>query len=266
MTGYKMFVDPSISVEFQVAAMKFGHTMVPPGVYRRNSSCDFKPFSLRNGSAERLCNTFWERKGFVSGHDVDELLLGMCSQIAEKEDHIIVEDLLDSMYGPLKSTRVDLMAVNIQRGRDHGVPSYNSVRRALNLQPASSWTDIRNNIDGLIVKQLEELYGDVSNLELWPGGLLESDGEPGVLFSAIIQEQFQRLRDGDRFWFENTNNGLFTDDEVIIIQNMTFSNVLKTVLPQESISFQENVFFWHTGLYTLRDLFGKKSHSDTQSI
>uniref|UniRef100_A0A8C4N1D5 Uncharacterized protein n=1 Tax=Eptatretus burgeri TaxID=7764 RepID=A0A8C4N1D5_EPTBU len=62
MQCYKMFVDPSISVEFQVAAMKFGHTMVPPGVYRRNSSCDFKPFSLRNGSAERLCNTFWERK------------------------------------------------------------------------------------------------------------------------------------------------------------------------------------------------------------
>uniref|UniRef100_UPI0035900797 dual oxidase 1-like isoform X2 n=2 Tax=Myxine glutinosa TaxID=7769 RepID=UPI0035900797 len=245
--GYKMFVDPSISVEFEAAAMKFGHTMVPPGVYRRNASCDFKPFSLRNGSAERLCNTFWERKGFMSGHDVDELLLGMCSQIAEKEDQIIVDDLLDSMYGPLKSTRVDLMAITIQRGRDHGVPSYNSVRRALNLQPARNWTDVQNNIDGQIVKQLEELYGDVSNLELWPGGLLESDGEPGVLFSAIILEQFQRLRDGDRFWFENTNNGLFTDNEVIIIRKMTFANVLKSVLPLESGPFQENVFFWHTG-------------------
>lgn len=28
-----------------------------------------------------------------TGQDVDELLMGMASQIAEKEDHIVVEDL-----------------------------------------------------------------------------------------------------------------------------------------------------------------------------
>jgi len=47
--------------------------------------------------------------------------MGMAIQLSEKEDHKIVEDLRD------------LMALNIQRGRDHGVPDYNSARRAYGL-------------------------------------------------------------------------------------------------------------------------------------
>ena len=53
------------------------------------------------------------------------------------------------------------------------------------------------------------LYGDdISRLDAYVGGMLETDGHgPGELFSAIIRDQFIRLRDGDRFWFENTQNG-----------------------------------------------------------
>lgn len=33
--GYQKFVDPAISPEFQAAAIRFGITMAPPGVYMR---------------------------------------------------------------------------------------------------------------------------------------------------------------------------------------------------------------------------------------
>lgn len=35
-----------------------------------------------------------------TSHDVDELLMGMASQIAEKEDHIVVEDLRGFQFSP----------------------------------------------------------------------------------------------------------------------------------------------------------------------
>lgn len=59
--------------------------------------------------------------------------MGMAIQLCEEEDHKIVQDLQGSLFGPLEFSRRDLMALNIQRGRDHGVPDYNSARRAYGL-------------------------------------------------------------------------------------------------------------------------------------
>lgn len=55
---------------------------------------------------------------------------------------------------------------------------------------------------------LKKLYNDdISRLDAYVGGMLETNGEgPGELFGAIILDQFLRLRDGDRFWFENPLN------------------------------------------------------------
>lgn len=64
---------------------------------------------------------------------MEKLLMGMAIQLCEEEDHKIVEDLRGSLFGPLEFSRRDLMALNIQRGRDHGVPDYNSARRAYGL-------------------------------------------------------------------------------------------------------------------------------------
>lgn len=58
-----------------------------------------------------------------------------------------------------------------------------------------------------IARKLQEAYGSVDNIDLYIGGMLESKDGPGELFISIMLEQFTRLRDADRFWFENTDNG-----------------------------------------------------------
>lgn len=54
---------------------------------------------------------------------------------------------------------------------------------------------------------MEEAYGNVNKIDLYIGGMLESIDGPGELFTAIMTEQFTRLRDADRFWFENLDSG-----------------------------------------------------------
>uniref|UniRef100_A0A8C8SKZ3 NAD(P)H oxidase (H2O2-forming) n=1 Tax=Pelusios castaneus TaxID=367368 RepID=A0A8C8SKZ3_9SAUR len=247
-SGYKQHVDPSISTEF-LAAM--GHslaTMVPPGVYRRNTTCSFQPVLKPDGKespAFRLCNSYWSRKkpSLQTVKDVDELLLGMSSQIAELEDNVVVQDLRDYWYGPLKYSRTDYVASYIQRGRDLGLPTYNKARELFDLTPAQNWSFF-NHSDA----QVTDLYGkDISKLELLPGGMLESNGKPGDLFSTIILNQFLRLRDGDRFWFENTKNGLFTKEEISEIRKTTFHDVLVNVTDVTSADLQMQVFTWNAG-------------------
>jgi hypothetical protein len=62
---------------------------------------------------------------------------------------------------------------------------------------------------------LQEVYGSVNNIDLWVGCLAEdhADGASvGPLVSAIVSDQFERLRDGDRFWYENQFTGDQLDD------------------------------------------------------
>lgn len=46
------------------------------------------------------------------------------------------------MYGPLRFTRTDLVAVTVQRGRDFGLRSYADVRDALDLPPVKTFEDL----------------------------------------------------------------------------------------------------------------------------
>ncbi|XP_036004367.1 dual oxidase 1 [Fundulus heteroclitus] len=252
--GYQKFVDPGISPEFQAAAIRFGITMAPPGVYMRNRTCHFRRIINIDGSsspATRLCNSFWKRQSpnMKTSQDVDELLMGMASQIAEREDNTVVEDLRDYMYGPLRFSRTDLVALTIQRGRDFGLQSYTETRRALDLPPVKTFEEINPELHNpQLLRDVAELYGgDISKLELFPGGLLESNDGPGPVFSAIILDQFERIRNGDRFWFENKQNGLFTDEEIQTIRSVTYRDVLIAVTSAEPTDLQRNVFFWMNG-------------------
>ena len=60
---------------------------------------------------------------------IEELLMGMASQIAEREDAVLCSDVRDKLFGPMEFSRRDLGALNIMRGRDNGLPDYNTVRK-----------------------------------------------------------------------------------------------------------------------------------------
>ena len=59
-----------------------------------------------------------------------------------------------------------------------------------------------------MIKGLMEVYNNsLDDVDIWPAGIAETTADgPGPLFQAIIADQFQRIRDGDRFWFENKQN------------------------------------------------------------
>ncbi|XP_058150088.1 dual oxidase 2 [Dasypus novemcinctus] len=251
--GYRPFLDPSISPEFLAASEQFFSTMVPPGVYMRNASCHFQKVQNKDSSSSpalRVCNNYWirENPNLNSAEEVNQLLLGMASQISELEDRIVIEDLRDYWPGPGKFSRTDYMASSIQRGRDMGLPTYSQALLALGLEAPKNWSDLNPNVEPQVLKDTAALYNqDLSRLELLPGGLLESHGDPGPLFSAIVLDQFVRLRDGDRYWFENTRNGLFSKEEIAEIRNTSLRDVLVAVTGVNHSDLQPNVFVWLAG-------------------
>ena len=94
-------------------------------------------------------------------------------------------------------------------------------------------------------KKLAALYdNDISKLDSYVGGMLETIGEgPGELFTKIIKDQFERLRDADRFWFENADNGILTKEEVDEIWSITLKTIIVETTAINSSSLQDNVIF-----------------------
>lgn len=193
--GYDPDTDPSIANEFSAAAYRVGHTMLSPSLMCIDACGDDEQISL----ARAFFNPSMVREYGISG-----FLRGLSTQRAQEIDRMLVNEVRNLLFGPLGSTGRDLAALNIQRGRDHGIASYNVTRVAYGLPPVTSFADV--SWDPAVQAALEEVYGDVDTIELWVGGLAEDhlkDSMVGETFNAIIADQFQRLRDGDRYWYEN---------------------------------------------------------------
>ena len=111
----------------------------------------------------------------------------------------------------MEFSRRDLGALNIMRGRDTGLPDYNTARAAFKLPRKKTWQEINPDLfetnEDLLSMLVSAYANRLDNIDAYVGGMLESDGSPGELFTAVIKDQFQRIRDADRFWFENEHNG-----------------------------------------------------------
>jgi hypothetical protein len=174
----------------------------------------------------------------VVAHGIDSTLKGLATQPAQEIDVKVIDDVRNFLFGPPGAGGFDLAALNIQRGRDHGLPEYNAVRVAFGLAPANDFSDITSDLD--VQAALRDVYGDVSKIDVWVGGLAE-DHLPGAsvgpLITAVLVDQFTRLRDGDRHWHERT----LTNQDLAEVKSATLADDIRR--NTELTSVQENVFF-----------------------
>lgn len=258
--GWDSSIDPGIATEFQSAAMRFGHTLVTSGGYRRGPASDctvrnvtFEMDGQRHSvSGVRTCNSFWNPQEALVEGGIEPMIMGLSSQAAEREDNVIVEDLRGRVFGPLEFSRRDLMAVNIQRGRDHAIPDYKTARRLLGLKPDfNTFSEMGRLISPMLYGEnpklfdevLPDLYGNsTENVDMWVGGLLETSDRPGPLFQTIIRDQFRRIRDGDRFWFENNGTGFFSQEMINKIKKLRIYDVILTATNISAGDIQLNPF------------------------
>ncbi|XP_064475298.1 dual oxidase 2-like [Ornithodoros turicata] len=254
--GWDSSIDPGIATEFQSAAMRFGHTLVTAGGYRRTTECDVNKVQYEMEGKKhtvtgvRTCNSFWNPQEALVRDGIEPMVMGLSSQAAEREDNVIVEDLRGRVFGPLEFSRRDLMAINIQRGRDHAIPDYKTARKHLGLhvnfttfQEMGYKTSpfLMQENPQLFTEVMPELYGNLTDdVDMWIGGLLETTDRPGELFRTIIKDQFRRIRDGDRFWFQN--RGLLSDKLIEKIETLTIYDVLLAGTDIKAGDIQKNPF------------------------
>jgi len=131
---------------------------------------------------------------------------------------------------PGKKFGLDLAALNMQRGRDHGVPSYNRWREWCGLHPMNTWEDLHGVMANKSVKEYAAVYASPEDMDLWTAGVTEQPlpgSMVGPTFACIIGKQFHNFRYGDRFWYENGGwPSSFTLEQLNEIRHVKLSRIL----------------------------------------
>lgn len=199
-SGYDSTVDPQISNEFAAAAYRLGHTTLTDELLIGS-----------DGDAIPLADAFF-RPDIVHDLGIDGILEGLTLQTMQEVDSQIVDavrNFLDDGPG------FDLAAINIQRGRDQGLPDYNTLRESVGLERIENFDQMTSNED--LADLFELVYGSPDNADPWIT-MISEDHVPGTMTGetvyTILVDQFTRLRDGDRFYFENAIEDQDLVDEI----------------------------------------------------
>ncbi|CAL4123854.1 unnamed protein product [Meganyctiphanes norvegica] len=221
--SYRENVDPTINNVFAAAAFRYGHTLISSSMKRVTrfgtdnedlllSKNQFRPFMLYNRGA------------------LDELLRGLSKQPSEQFDHFFTEELTNKLFAGNRAFGMDLVALNIQRGRDHGLPDYNSWRKICGLPKVTTFQGFRDVMDNSVIKQLESMYSSVDDVDIFIGGISEKPFRNSLLghtFHCIVGDQFARLRLGDRFWYENGGMpSSFTENQLNEIRKTSLARIM----------------------------------------
>jgi hypothetical protein len=218
---YDPTVNASIATEFSTAGFRVGHTLLSNQILRIQNNGQPDP----RGPIS-LADSFFNPPLLTNGHDLNVILRGLASQQAEEIDTKLVDGVRNFLFGPPGAGGFDLASLNIQRGRDHGLSDYNTTRAAYGLPLVQSFADITS--DPSLQQALATEYGSVDNIDLWVGALAEDHlpgSSLGPLLTAIFQDQFTRLRDGDRFYFENDPS--FSPFDVFLLKQTTLADVIR---------------------------------------
>ncbi len=223
--GFDEDVDPQLSNTFSTAAYRFGHSMISGDMF--------------NGK-KRLRDVFFASHRICNEGGIDPILEAFLHTHAQKLNAKLIDDLRNFLFGPPGAGGHDLVALNIQRGRDHGLPDYKSLLIILGL-PNSNIYELLSNGDLALEAQLHQYYQNDTDIDVFVAGLLEpvvAGSLVGPLFHKILQVQFHKMRDGDRFWFENRMNS----KEQCFIRQQTLSHIIK----RNSGLCRVNPYVFHT--------------------
>lgn len=149
-----------------------------------------------------------------------------------------------------------MIARNLQRSRDHGLPSYSEFREFCGLSSLCSWGNRPEEISEANWNRLMTIYDNPDQIELFTGGIAEFPFDGGVVgrtFNCLLSRQFKKLKFGDRFFFTHKNEaGSFTNEQLDNIRKITLGHVIchNTDVPE----VRENVFLQEGDMMSCDDV------------
>ena len=228
---YNPDADPRIANEYAAAYGRFGHSMVRSQYSRvddKYEASGMTAFMLRH--AYFRANHIYD----TSQGGLESIVRGLIKDPAMKVDRWFTDELSKHLFETNddlgRPFHFDLVSINIQRGRDHGVPGYTVFRDLCQLQPVRSWEDMAQFVHSDVVAIFKRAYKFVEDVDLFSALVSEFKAEGAIIgptLTCLLGQQFSDLKFGDRYWFETSEQpGAFTPAQLTELRKVTLGKLL----------------------------------------
>ncbi|EFA11560.1 peroxidase isoform X1 [Tribolium castaneum] len=224
-TEYNSAVDPSIANNFATAAFRFAHSIIP-GLMKFLAKDSSSPEFVQ------LHKMLFDPFRLYQAGGLDRALRGAMDTPIQANDPYFSSELKDKLFEDaanetIRAYGLDLVSLNIQRGRDHGLVGYNSWREHCGLRRVSTFQQLQGDFDDDSLRNIQAIYRDVDDVDLYTGALSEKPLNGSILgptLTCLIHDQFVRVKYGDRFWYENPH--WFTLDQLAEIRKTSLARII----------------------------------------
>ncbi|XP_064485396.1 chorion peroxidase-like [Ornithodoros turicata] len=236
---YDPAVNPTMLNEFAAAAFRMGHTLIDGR---------FTTVDAQGQETSFLLEDFYFFPFYLYRGQTDDILRGLAKQTSQHFDRFVTNGVTENLYRLQNETfGLDLIALNIQRGRDHGLQPYVYYYHLCTGRSIETFADL-HNADVMApenVQYLAAVYKNVKDVDLFTAGTAErsvAGGVVGPTFACILAHQFKKLKFGDRFYYQHASQaGSFTKDQLREIQKTTLAGIICDNTYTVT-SIQKNVF------------------------
>ncbi|KAI9554530.1 hypothetical protein GHT06_019803 [Daphnia sinensis] len=179
-----------------------------------------------------LSNYFFDASKLPEPGFIDNAIRGLTKQMPLAINPEYTSQLTNYLFKGSKAYGMDLVAINVQRGREHGIPDYNTVREFCGLPKATNFEDLDNEIEQTTINSLKAAYDSVNDIDLYIGCLAESSrpvngsllGPTGL---CIVARQFAVTKNNDRFFYDVGNQpGSLTMGQLNEIRKTSLARIL----------------------------------------
>lgn len=217
-TKHRKWTNPAVSDVFSTAAFRLGHTLVGNSVSRMGSG----NYPMPKMEMKDMFFVPWA----VANDGIDPFLRGSVQVPAQEVDVLVHSSIRNFLFSGVPEEKgFDLIALNLQRSRDHAIPPYNIVRRLYGLREVHSFSQITRNV--ALQSKLQSAYGTVDRVEAWIGLMAEdhvAGASMGRTMLKIWMKEFTRMRTGDRFFYEQKK--MFPPE---VVEKMPWVEQLKSI-------------------------------------
>ncbi|XP_046736291.1 uncharacterized protein LOC124405448 [Diprion similis] len=225
--GMSRAYDPRVRATtingFTTAAYRSFHSMLDGQIH-------LCPASREISHTLRLSNHYFRPQVIERNNNLDDLIRGMVTQPMQKSDSNFDPEITEYLFRSRSEFGLDLKSLDIQRGRDHGIPGYNRYREICGLTYATDFDDLRREIPLENINKLKKVYAHVDDIDLIVGAVMERK-PPGSILGPIVRcllgEQFYRSRIGDRYFYDNADQPhSFTSEQFEEIKKASLARLL----------------------------------------